>query len=171
MNHETTPQYHALAEQIESIHKVDQQLRRSSGTFDAQIDIENSENIKAIYQQIGFPTIQKVGASASHHFVTILLHSPDIAFKKQCLEDMHPLSAEEVRRSDIPYLEDKIRIAEGDKQLYGTQLYFNSTLGIYEVSDLELPESVNERRAQFGLETLDAYIECLQEWRNEMYGK
>jgi hypothetical protein len=163
-------QHHIIAHQIEDIHKIDQQLRRT-GTFDVQTDIENSEKIKAIYQQIGFPTIQQVGESASHHFVTILLHSPDIAFKKQCLQDMKQLSAEEVRQKDIPYLEDKIRIAEGEKQLYGTQLYFNQTLGIYEVMDLELPESVNERRTQFGLETLDAYIEYAQEVRKEMYGK
>ena len=170
MSPESNAQYQDIALQIESIHKTDQELRLQ-GHFDTTLDAENSAKIKAIYEQIGFPTISKVGTSASHHFFTILQHSPDIEFKKAVLRDMYELSVEEVNKKDVGYLDDRIRLAEGQKQRYGTQLAFNEEKQTYEVVDLEDPESVNTRRAELGMDTVEEYIEFANKRRKEVFGK
>ncbi len=170
MNHEIIPSHKDIAGEIESIHKLDQETR-AKGSFDLEIDNQNSEKIKSIYEQIGFPTISKVGKSASHHFVTILLHSQDIEFKKKVLNDMRNLTNEEIDKRDMAYLEDKIRIAEGEKQLYGTQLTFNKEKQAYEIIDLENHELVNIRRLEVGLDTLEDYIEFANRRRKEVFGK
>lgn len=170
MNQEIIPSYKDIADEIESIHKSDQETR-ADGKFDLKIDSQNSEKIKSIYEQIGFPTISKVGKSASHHFVTVLLHSQDIEFKKKVLEDMKDISDQEVDKKDMAYLEDKIRIAENGKQLYGTQLTFSEEKQTYEVIDLEDSESVYERRLKIGLDTLEDYIEFANGRRKEVFGK
>lgn len=170
MNHEIMSSYKDISDCIESIHKSDQHSR-SGGKFDLEIDNQNSEKIKSIYEQIGFPTISKVGKSASHHFVTVLLHSQDIEFKKKVLEDMKDISDQEVDKKDMAYLEDKIRIAEDGQQLYGTQLTFNEEKQSYEVINLENHESVNERRLKIGLDTLEDYIKFANGRRKEVFGK
>lgn len=169
MSPESNPHYQDIALQIESIHKADQELRLQ-GRFDLAVDTENSAKIKAIYEQIGFPTISKVGASASHHFFTILQHSPDIEFKKAVLRDMYEFSAEEVNKRDVGYLDDRIRLAEGRKQRYGTQLTFNEEKQTYEVMDLEDPEFVNTRRAELGMNTLGEYLQYANKRRKEVFG-
>ncbi len=84
---------------------------------------------------------------------------------------MKDFSDQEVDKKDMAYLEDKIRIAEGDQQLYGTQITFNEEKQTYEVIDLENPESVNERRLKIGLDTLGDYIEFANGRRKEVFGK
>jgi hypothetical protein len=159
-----------IASQIESIHKTDQELRLI-GKFDLEIDAQNSEKIKAIYQEIGFPTINKVGKSASHHFVTILLHSTDIEFKKKVLDNMKSLLDEDAHKKDIAYLEDKILITEGKKQMYGTQLTFNEMENTYIAIEIDNFENVNQSRKEIGLDSLEEYIQFANEERRKMNNK
>jgi hypothetical protein len=156
-----------IAEKIELIHKIDQETRQQ-GKFNDEIDAQNSEKIKMIYEQIGFPTIEKVGKSASHRFVTILLHSQDTEFKKKCLEDMKYFSNDEIEKKDMAYLVDKIEITEGKGQVYGTQLTFNTEKDTYEVMDLQDSKSVNDRRLEVGLEPIEDYITFANGKRKEM---
>lgn len=167
MNKETEISYEQIGEEIESIYKLDQD-ERMQGIASLETDEANSAKIKAIYEKIGFPTIQKVGTSASHRFVIVLLHSRDIEFKKRCLEDMRALSDDEVRKKDMAYLIDKIEVAETGIQVYGTQLFFNEEKDTYEVMEIQDPETVDERRLSLGLETLEKYLVIATESRREM---
>lgn len=83
---------------------------------------------------------------------------------------MQVLSAEEVDKHDVAYLEDRIRLAEEGKQRYGTQLTFNEEKQTYEVMDLEDPESVNQRRAELGMNTLEEYLQYANKRREEVFG-
>lgn len=59
---------------------------------------------------------------------------------------------------DLAYLTDRVLLAEGQPQEYGTQVRDGRP------RELRAPESVDERRAAVGLEPLAAYLEGFRSW-------
>lgn len=58
---------------------------------------------------------------------------------------------------DLAYLQDRVLMYAGEKQIYGTQLH--DDLSVYPV---EAEEQLNERRAAIGLPTMEEYIEMVK---------
>lgn len=67
------------------------------------------------------------------------------------------VEAGEAEAKDLAYLFDRVRVAEGQPQRYGTQ--FTITNGQLEPAPLEDPANVDERRASVGLMPLAEYVE------------
>jgi hypothetical protein len=65
------------------------------------------------------------------------------------------VAAGEASATDLAYMEDRIRVAEGRPQLYGTQ--FTGVVVRYEPFPIEDEEHVDERRASVGLGPLADY--------------
>ena len=66
----------------------------------------------------------------------------------------------------LAMLQDRIACRLGKPQIYGTQGYYNEN-GIFESVAMIEPEKVNERRASIGMNTLEEYIEQM----NNQYTK
>lgn len=66
----------------------------------------------------------------------------------------------EVDPANIAYLCDRVRLAEGQAQLYGTQV--ESVDGILRPCSLADPEDVDERRLAAGLEPLADYLKSFE---------
>jgi hypothetical protein len=66
----------------------------------------------------------------------------------------------EVRPAHIAYLTDRVLLAEGKSQVYGTQMTMVDAE--YRPINLRDHDSVDERRAQVGLGTMAAYQESLR---------
>ncbi len=85
---------------------------------------ENQLYLENIITEKGFPTIQKVGEEACFSAFKIIENSEhDIDFQEYCLKIM----IQEYKNSEIPstyiaILQDKILLARGKKQIFGTQL-------------------------------------------------
>lgn len=131
-----------------------------------EIDKQNTDYLERIVDEEGWPTISKVGNEASQAAWLIVQHAdhkPE--FQAKCLELLKTLPKTEVRPANIAYLEDRVRVAQGRQQLYGTQFYkegdkFGPRL-IEDESHLE------ERRAAMGLETFEAnYQRILEQYGN-----
>lgn len=60
--------------------------------------------------------------------------------------------------NDLALLEDRVAIGQGKKQIYGSQISFNSKTGKHFVSPIIEPEKVNERRAKVGLAPIEDYL-------------
>ena len=63
----------------------------------------------------------------------------------------------DITPANIAYLTDRIRVNQGQSQLYGTQFYRNPQTGQLEARPIETPEELDSRRAEMGLELFSDY--------------
>jgi len=165
------PKFPEIAQDINIMAGVDQDMRQKEinepGFWDDTVDKANTERMKVIITQIGWPTISKVGEDASKNAWLLVQHADhDVGFQKQCLDMMKQEPANEVNQSDVAYLEDRTRVNSGQLQLYGTQ--FNNIGGKYIPKEIEDPEYVEERRRTMGLSSLAENTELMyQKYKSE----
>lgn len=163
---EVTAVFPQKAGEIERMIAVDQNMREKDleddTAWDDEVDIRNTESMKRIVGEIGWPTASKVGRDVSESAWLLVQHSDhDPEFQQYCLDLMKAESANEVNQGNIAKLEDRVRVNTKRKQLYGTQ--FHETRDAtgkvinYEPQPMEDPERVNERRAQMGLGSQEEY--------------
>lgn len=158
-----------IAKEISLMAKKDQEMRNSydydteESEWDESIDLGNTRRMKEIVDEIGWPTISKVGHEASNNAWLLVQHADrDTGFQEKCLQLMKAQSEDEVSKSNIAYLEDRIAVAKGRPQIYGTQFQANEA-GQFEPRELHDPTNVNQRRKAMGLDTLEENIERMQE--------
>jgi hypothetical protein len=169
MQYEAMPppiQYPQIASELEKMHAVDQDMRgkseRDDGFWDYDVDRKNTEWMKQIVSEIGWPTISKVGESGAEHAWLLVQHADhDVAFQRHCLELMKALPESEVEKRNIAYLEDRVLLKETGFQTYGTQ--FNQIEGKHVPQPIQDPERVNQRRKKMGLDTLEEGIKEMYE--------
>lgn len=111
-----------------------------------------------------------VGIDASHHFFTLIQHSDsDPIFQATMLPILKNLASKgEIPKKEYAFLFDRVQRNTGKKQLYGTQLSFNSKGSLFDSTnkiimprDLEDPANVDRRRKAMGLEPLEQYYEAV----------
>ena len=118
----------------------------------------NAAWVRAVVAERGYPRISEVGAEASKRLWLLVQHADhDPAFQREVLALMRPLvDPGEVAGANVAYLTDRVRVAAGEPQVYGTQ-YVR-----WEGHDpvpfpIEDPDRVDERRASLGMGTLAEY--------------
>ena len=111
-----------------------------------------------ILEEHGWPGLSLVGETASSGAFLILQHA-DLATQKRFLPLLRGATAAgESHRTNLPLLEDRVRMSDGHKQLYGSQLTRGPD-GKPELWPIEDAARVDERRASVGLEPLAAYLQ------------
>jgi hypothetical protein len=132
----------------------------------AVADKENTARLTKIIDRSGWPTVTQVGQDGAHAAWLLVQHADaNPKFQRTCLDLMAKLPKEEVSQKDVAFLTDRVLLAEGKKQVYGTQ--FTSAGGKWEPRPLEQPEQVDERRKAVGLPPLAEYVKQLE----ALYGK
>lgn len=127
-----------------------------------KVDRENREYLQKIVEQHGWPGASLVGKEAAHAAWLLVQHA-DAApkFQRACLDRMTRLPADEVSRTDVAYLTDRVLLAEGKKQLYGTQ--FIRAGDKWVPRPIEDEANVDRRRSAAGLPSLAEYAKQLAE--------
>lgn len=149
-----------LGSMLVSMHQKDQEMRKKHleehVPWDDALDQKNSEELKKIIAEIGWPGKSKVGSNASLAAWVIVQHADhDVAFQKNCLELMR--QEPDVQKSDIAFLTDRIMIKEQAYQLYGTQL--RKVNGKYESWPIINPEQIIHRRIEMEIpDDLEEYV-------------
>jgi hypothetical protein len=96
------------------------------------------------------------GATAAWLFAQHADRHPDLQRKfLDLLRDA--VAAGEATARHLAYLEDRVRVAQGRPQLYGTQFTQVVLQARYEPMPIEDPDYVDERRAAVGLGPLAEY--------------
>jgi len=149
-----------LAAEIVRMTDEDQQMRRKMQAMHEElsaVDACNTRRLREIIAEIGWPTRSKVGEQAEHLAWLLVQHADrDVPFQRECLALMEAESADEVCPKHRAYLVDRIRLAEGRPQTYGTQLRMSDHgLGPAPIED---PEGVDDRRHGVGLEPIAEYV-------------
>jgi hypothetical protein len=124
-------------------------------------DLENTDRLGQIVEKHGWPSNSLVGKDGSHAAWLLVQHADaNTKFQRKCLDLMSKLPKDEVSQTDLAYLTDRVLLAEGKKQIYGTQFTFSD--GKWQPRPLDEPDNVDKRRAEVGLKSLADYVKDLQ---------
>ncbi len=73
---------------------------------------------------------------------------------------------------NLAYLEDRVALREGKRQIYGSQSAKNKITNKWYISPMIDPDNVDKRRAEVGLGTIAEYAAKMNiEWNLEAYKK
>ncbi len=145
--------------------KVRAELAADGSLFDGYhprmeaVHRHNAVRLREIIEVYGWTGRQLVGEDGAEAAWLIAQHAiGEPAFQRRCLELLQAATA----AGDAPayqaaFLEDRIRVFEGRRQLYATQFDIGED-GYPKPYEIEEPEKVDERRQSVGLEGLAAQI-------------
>jgi hypothetical protein len=140
-----------------------------------RLDLSNTRRLKQIVAQHGWPGQSLVGPIGEQAAWLLAQHADhDLAFQQYCLPLLErAVQNQEASPANWAYLIDRVRVAEGHPQVYGTQFH-----GALRPLPIEDATRVDERRAEVGLPPLAEYIEQMHkaqaqqppwsEWSTEM---
>jgi hypothetical protein len=161
----------SLQKQLLGMREEDQSIRMreinasSKGRATLAKQMENTDlrltrELKKIVAAHGWPTIALVGSKASEAAGLILIHSRDHDWQAQMLPSLQRLAEQEKIFGDqVALLTDKILVARGVPQKFGTQFKFVNGKMIME--PVEDPPHLEQRRARYGLPPMSVYRKML----------
>jgi hypothetical protein len=164
----------ALRKELLKMVEEDQQARkplRGTGKPDPAVirkmeavDRKNTARLKEIIDRHGWPGRTLVGDKGANAAWLLAQHADrDLPFQKRCLALLKKaVPAGEAAGQHLAYLTDRVLVAEGKKQLYGTQ--FRTVDGKFEPSPIEDEANVDRRRKEVGLPTLAEYRKVLEKF-------
>ena len=134
-------------------------------------DAENLQKVKAILEKHGWVGPDKVGEKASTAIFLVIQHA-DLYTQKEYLPMLrNAVKNKKARASALALLEDRVALREGREQIYGSQVTKDRT-GAYQVSPLEDPDHVDQRRAMVGLPPMAEYLKNWKiDWDLQAYKK
>jgi hypothetical protein len=146
------------AELLRRVEK-DQVARRAFDTEAmAEADGENLHWLRAVIDANGWPGRSLAGTDGAHAAWLLAQHmDADPAFQRRCLDLLTAaVAAGEASVTDLAYLTDRVLLAEGGQQVYGTQAERRG--GAWQARNLSNAGGVDERRAAVGLGPLAEYL-------------
>lgn len=122
-----------------------------------RVDTENTRWLADLVATRGWPGRTLAGTDGADAAWLLAQHADqEPELQRTFLEALRGAVADgEASTANLAYLEDRVRVAEGRPQRYGTQ--FTVTDGELRPSPIEDPERLDERRAAAGLDTFAAY--------------
>lgn len=152
----------ALREELLAMMEQDQaEMMGEVATDDSSARMDRLEEI---FDEYGWPTIDLVGEDGSTAAWVIAQHA-DLrpALQQRALELLRPAAeAGQASRGDLAYLDDRVAVAEGREQTYGTQIRCGPD-GPEPATPIADEAGVESRREEAGLDPLAAYIDEMTE--------
>lgn len=121
--------------------------------------------LKDIFAKYGFPNHDLVGQEGSSNFWLLVQHQDrHPAFQDSVLTKMKiEVDAHKASGRNYAYLVDRVKVNTGQQQIYGTQLELNEEHTSYIPKNVIDPDKLNERRLSVGLESIESYIEFMNQ--------
>ncbi|HWB11497.1 MAG TPA: DUF6624 domain-containing protein [Pirellulales bacterium] len=127
-----------------------------------KVDRENTAWLQEVIERQGWPGQALVGEDGAHAAWILVQHADlNPTFQKKCLELLTTaVKRNDASRQDLAYLTDRVRVADKQKQVYGTQLRdLNGKLEPHPIDD---EEHVDDRRKEAGLPPLAEYLKAAE---------
>ncbi|MEV1174769.1 DUF6624 domain-containing protein [Nonomuraea sp. NPDC049784] len=130
-----------------------------------RVDTDNTEFLKRVIDERGWPGHDLVGEQAAHAAWLLAQHADrDREFQRQCLPLLQDAVAQgQATPQELAYLVDRVRVGEGRSQVYGTQ-YEQTSEGGFGPHTIEDPERLDERRSEMGLEPHAEYDQHMRQY-------
>jgi len=155
-----------MAEKDQTIQIEIMQKSQSGDSVDASdwarkdsLFLSHIKRAREIIEKEGWPGFDKIGEDGSQSLFLIVQHADaDPSFQKNALKHLGKTFEEgKAHGNNVAYLTDRVRVAEGLPQVYGTQLDYDDNACPIPGS-IENEEQVDLRRAEVGMEPLEEYI-------------
>ena len=130
-----------------------------------EVDARHAARLAEILDAYGWPGWSLVGRDGSTAAWALVQHA-DVrpALQRRALELLRKaVEAGDASPGDLAYLTDRVRFADGEPQVYGTQWETDASGSLVPRTPIEDPEHVDERRAAAGLQPLEQYLDELRE--------
>lgn len=130
----------------------------------------HQKRIEEILNEYGFPGYDLVGEKGSQDFWLVVQHSDhDPEFQKRVLKKMKAeVEKGNADSKNYALLVDRVKLNNGKKQIYGTQVDYNFNLAQAYPKKLEDSLNVNQRRKSVGLVPIEVYLNEMSEIHFEM---
>ena len=130
-----------------------------------EIDADNTAWLEALVSRDGWPGRDRVGEDGAHAAWLIAQHAdrrPEL--QRRFLDALEAsVACGQATPTDLAHLTDRVLLASGQRQEYGTQLIAHA--GRFVAANLRASRSVDKRRAAVGLEPLAMQLERMAERR------
>ena len=160
--------------QIDKVSKKYGQNSPESKKLWKQIEEKDSIDlikVEKILNEFGWLGSDVVGERGNQTLFLVIQHS-NLNVQEKYLPMMRAaVHNQKANPSDLALLEDRVAMGEGKKQIYGSQVRFD-TSGKFWVSPIEDPDNVDKRRAEVGLQPIAEYLANWNiKWGLEAYKK
>lgn len=175
------PKYPELAKELVNMRNNDQKLRgkwskmiqqgKNKGKKYDQLtnrlvkaDSSNTERMKEIIAQYGWPTRELVGNGPSSSAWILVQHADrDPLFQMKCLPLLkEAIDQKQTNPRNYAYLYDRVQVAKGSRQLYATQSTTNNGLKQGFFQTIEDEANVQKRREEMNIDQhIEAYAKAL----------
>lgn len=146
----------ALADELIAMQAADQE---GSG-----LHADRQARLAEIFDEHGWPGHDLVGEEGSTAAWVIAQHSDlDLAFQERALELItEAVAQDDASPGDLAYLTDRVAVAKGEPQTYGTQIRCDGKKPV-PPTPIADPDAVEALRAEAGLEPLTAYLKEMKQ--------
>lgn len=139
--------------------RLDQPGARNMGAVDA----ESTAWLKATLRQSGWPSANRTNPDLAFQVWLLTQHADADTALQACVLDLIGQQKSTMREEQsFAYLTDRVRLAQAQPQVYGTQVDYDAAQNRAAPRPLQDPEHVNERRARIGLEPIEDYLEVFE---------
>jgi len=157
MNEDLAAELHRRAEQDQAARRL--AVKTRDGREMCRIDADNTAWLEQVIAERGWPGVALVGEQGADEAWLLAQHA-DLApaFQRRALELLKvAVAAGDAPPRHLAYLTDRVLVAAGEPQEYGTQYTDDgdgSNLRLQPVAD---PDRLDERRSAMGLEPAAEY--------------
>ena len=99
----------------------------------------------------GWLSVNEVGRAGNSALWLVIQHAELAVQEKYFPVMQEAVKNRKASKQNLAYLEDRILMRQGKKQLYGTQFKLDSQTNEIKLWDIEDPENLNIRRESVGL--------------------
>jgi len=130
----------------------------------------HQKRLDQIFKENGYPGYDLVGKEGEKNFWLMVQHSDfDPQFQQQVLNKLEvEVKKGNADSKNYALLVDRVRVNTGNKQIYGTQVTYDTENCQAIPMPLEDSASVNERRKKVGLEPIEEYLNNMSNIHFEM---
>lgn len=160
----------ALRRELLAMCEVDQRVRQGFGSQMSEetvariqaVDARHMARMKAMVAQYGWPGRSLVGDDGAHAAWLLVQHA-DAAFMARSLPLMEQaVAAGEASPKDYAYLLDRVRMQQGQPQVYGTQFTMGADRKL-SLHPIENAANIDDRRRAVGLPSMAEQEKVMRE--------
>jgi len=125
----------------------------------------HTKRLQEMFSKHGFLGYNIVGEEGSSNFWLMVQHSDsNVEFQKEVLKEMYiEVKKDNADSKNYGMLTDRVSINSGGKQIYGTQLMYNTEISQAYPKPIVDSLSVNDRRKDIGLEPIEEYLNWMSQ--------
>lgn len=164
-----------LVNQLSTIYTEDQKYRGMVGDIEKKYGMQSKEmaalwktiqrkdsanhiQVSKILDEYGWLGPSVVGQQGNTTLFLVIQHA-DLETQEKYLPMMRDaVSRGHATGGQLAFLEDRVALRRGKKQLYGSQIHRDNHTGEYRLAPIEDEPNVNKRRASVGLGPIEEYV-------------